>query len=466
MLVQKVAAFIARTGMFAPSARVGVAVSGGADSVCLLRLLSALRSNWNLQLTVLHLNHCLRAEESDADEQFVRDLAASCGLPFRCERADVAREAARTNDNLEQAARRARRRFFRALMTTGTLDCVGLGHTKNDQAETVLFRMLRGAFTTGLSGMRPVTPDGFVRPILDLTRSEVETYLKHHGLTWREDSSNSDRRFARNRIRHDLIPMLEREWNPQLSSLFSSYARMAQDDEIYWNTVVSALEPELLTTGVDGATLADVRKLTPLSDAVLRRLVRRAIERIRGDLREIDYTHVAAMVDIVRQGEGHARIQVPGADILRSCDWIRFAPSAARPATRDYEYTITPPCSVPLPGSVDPIRLELIENSKSASPRDTLEARLDWAAVQSVFSRSAPLCLRNWRPGDSYQPIGAQEQKIKHLFQESRVPLWERRNWPILAAGSRILWSKGFGPAQQFAADSTSRLVLTIYERK
>ena len=136
MLVQKVAAFIARTGMFAPSARVGVAVSGGADSVCLLRLLSALRSNWNLQLTVLHLNHCLRAEESDADEQFVRDLAASCGLPFRCERADVAREAARTNDNLEQAARRARRRFFRALMTTGTLDCVGLGHTKNDQAET------------------------------------------------------------------------------------------------------------------------------------------------------------------------------------------------------------------------------------------------------------------------------------------------------------------------------------------
>jgi tRNA(Ile)-lysidine synthase len=461
MLEQNIAAFISRVQMFSASARVGVAVSGGADSVCLLHILRALRSNWNLRLTVLHLNHSLRGAESDADEQFVRDLASAWELPFIAERADVAAEARAANDNLEQAARTARRRFFHGLIHAGVLDCVALGHTRNDQAETVLFRLLRGAFTTGLSGMRPVTRDGFVRPLLEVTRSEVETWLKQHGVSWREDSSNRDCRFARNRIRRDLLPMLESQWNPQIAQMLASYARMAQDDDSYWNEAIAPLEADLLTPTPDGAILSDVSKLTLLPDAVLRRLLRRAIECLRGDLRGIDYTHIATVLDMVRQNSGHARTQLPGLDIVRSFDWIRFFKPA--PADADYQVSVIPPCSISLPGSV--LDLELIENSESRVPRDTLVVGLDWTRVRSVSSQSAPLYLRNWRPGDSYQPNGVQHaRKLKDLFQDSRIPLWERRNWPVLVAGDRILWSKRFGPAQEFAENISSSVILTICE--
>src|SRR6516165_11630394 len=217
--------------MFEAGQKVGVAVSGGADSVCLLHALRELAPRWDLRLHVLHVNHRLRGAESDEDAQFVRDQAAQFGLPFTIHEADLDM----TPDNLEQAAREIRMAFFNEKIARGAVARVATGHTRSDQAETVLFRFLRGAGTAGLSGIRPVTSEGIVRPLLAISREEIEAWMRERHIPWREDSTNASPTFARNRIRHKLLPLLARDWNPQIEETLARTAEWAQAEEAYWD---------------------------------------------------------------------------------------------------------------------------------------------------------------------------------------------------------------------------------------
>ncbi len=265
-----------------------MAVSGGADSVCLLHMM--VECFPALELSVLHLNHLTRGAESDADAAFVRDLAARLGLPFIYREQRIP-----ADENFEQAARRARHTFFVDCLKT--LDRVATGHTRSDQAETVLFRFLRGSGTAGLSGILPMTAEGIVRPLLHLTREQVERWLGDRGLTWREDSTNRDLKFARNRIRHELLPALARDWNPALTDALARTAAIAQDEEAYWAGIVSPLAAERLRLRPP-AVLFRADALTSLPRAVARRLARRALEMAKGDLRAIDLSHVDALLQL------------------------------------------------------------------------------------------------------------------------------------------------------------------------
>ena len=260
-LLQRVIHTIDRYRMFTAGQKVGVAVSGGADSVCLLHVLLELAPERCLRLAVLHLNHRLRGGESDQDAEFVRRLSEQLGLPFHLREADLAgcaegrgkpgcfretRETPRRSqylhpDNLEQAARHARLAFFREMTESLTVDSVAVGHTRSDQAETVLFRFLRGSGTAGLAGVRPVTSDGVVRPLLAVGRDEVEQFLRDRGIAWREDSSNASPQFARNRIRHDLLPQLASQWNPGIREILANTADWAQAEEAYWAAEIDRL---------------------------------------------------------------------------------------------------------------------------------------------------------------------------------------------------------------------------------
>ncbi len=233
-VIRRVADFISRYNMFVPGQALGVAVSGGADSVCLLHVLAELAPRWALRLTVLHMNHQLRGEASASDEEFVRQLARSLGLAAHVASIDVAARRAATGDNLEQAARRARREFFLAAIRSGRVDRVATGHTRTDQAETVLLRLFRGAGVEGLAAMRPVTPDGMVRPLLAVSRADAEQFLRERGIAWREDATNRDLRYARNRVRHQSMPVLAREFNPRLEEALARTAELAGEEEDYW----------------------------------------------------------------------------------------------------------------------------------------------------------------------------------------------------------------------------------------
>jgi tRNA(Ile)-lysidine synthase len=437
--------------MFDSGNRVGVAVSGGADSVFLLHALIELAPRWDLKLHVLHLDHRLRGEESRGDAGFVRELAARLGLPVHVAESDVGRLREVSGENLEQAARHARQIFYREFLQQDKLDRVATGHTRSDQAETVLFRFLRGSGTAGLSGIRPVSSDKLVRPLIDLERADVERYLRDKAIAWREDSSNASRDFARNRIRHDLLPALIRDWNPALVENLAHTAQWAQDEEAYWNGEMDRLVAALVTLRPPAVLLRthDLRALPP---AVARRLVRRAVELAKGDLRGLNFQHVERILEMAAAPEGHDRMQGPGLDAYRSFDWIRLSPPGIDGlAGRNFRMPVSAPGRFVLPDNSSTLELDLVsDNSIGGLDGERLRGNLE---------------LRNWRPGDQYRPVGrASEDKIKTLFQEARIPLWERRNWPVLVIEDNIVWARRFGPAVPYAATSASRSVVKVSE--
>ena len=260
------------------------------------------RPGWGWRLSVLHLDHGLRGEESREDARFVAALAARLGLPFHAAAVDVRALAA--TDNLEQAARAARYGFFRGFLESGQLDRIALGHTRSDQAETVLYRFLRGSGTAGLAGIRPVMAEGIVRPLIEIDRADVEAWLRARDIDWREDSTNASLAFDRNRIRHELLPALAREWNPAIAGTLANMADWAREEEAYWEIELAGLAAELLSIRPP-AVLMRAASLNALRPAVARRLVRRAIELAKGDLRGIDFEHVRAIVAFggVRRGQ-------------------------------------------------------------------------------------------------------------------------------------------------------------------
>ncbi len=444
--------------MFAPGQHVGVAVSGGADSVCLLLVLRELAPRLGLELVILHLNHQLRGGDSDADERYVEELAANFSLQVLSARADVLKIASESGDNLEQAARRVRRAFFLDFLGRRVVDRVALGHTRSDQAETVVFRFLRGAGTAGLAGMQPVTPEGLVRPLIDIDRGEVEQFLRDRGVPWREDASNRDPRFARNRIRHDLLPRLVQE-NPALAATLARLAAVAADEERYWEAEIGRVVEGRLVLRPP-AVLFRVDWIGSLAPAVARRVIRRAIQAAKGDLRSIGMEHVERILELAGSQAGSARLQAPGLDVFRSFDWVRLAPPGTDSLEgRDYELPAPAPGRVELPHGRSSLSLERFEASGAGSAYNKSGTELDWGRISGV------LRVRNWRPGDRYRPVGhACETKIKLLFQDARIPLWERRGWPVLTCGHVIVWAAKFGAAAECAVTGETRSVLRVRE--
>jgi tRNA(Ile)-lysidine synthase len=449
-LIERVAELIHRQRMFEHGCRAGVAVSGGADSVCLLEVLRELAPRWRLTLSILHLDHRLRGEESRADADFVRRMAADFGLAFHFRELDVADLARSTGDNLEQAARRARHEFFLELLRSGALDRVATGHTRSDQAETVIFRLLRGSGIAGLAGIWPATEEGVVRPLLGVSRQETREHLRRRGIPWREDSSNRNLALARNRIRQELLPQLARDWNPAIEESLAHLATLAQDEERHAREQIRKLTPEHLIVTPD-AVLIRTDALSAMPTALARRLLRRAIELARGQLRRINFNHLEGMLHLALKGEGCGALTLPG--------------SAS--AADGYRVALPVPGSVQVPGSSSTILLELSENEASSSTRGRPAAsgynesgsHLDWERI------SGPLELRSARPGDQYQPADeAVRRKLKVLFQRSRVPRWDRCGWPIIAAGDEIVWARRFGAAAGYAASDDTRLILRIRE--
>jgi tRNA(Ile)-lysidine synthase len=434
--------------------RLGVAVSGGADSVFLLCALFEL----GYTAAVLHVNHKLRDKASDADEEFVRDLAVRRQVPFCALAAPVAA------GNLEQEARRARYRFFSECRIKYGLDAIATGHTLDDQAETVLLRFLRGSGTQGLSGIRPVTPEGIIRPLLALRRSDIREWLQSSGIPWREDATNLSPDFDRNRARLETMPQLERDYNPSLARTLAATAEWALEEEAYWADEMARLAPGTLRVKPETVFFQNGPMLA-LPIAVQRRLLRQAVAAARGSLRGIDFAHIEAIRAMLSTEAGSGRLQLPGLEAYRSFDQFRLGPPGfdAR-LPRNFQLQLQLPGRTTLPDYALTIDTELVNGFDVYNKqRDLLD--LDRCRV--------PLWLRNWRPGDSYCRQGEPgAQKIKQLFQEFRVPLWERRTWPVIVSGnpqdetseSLVVWTRRFGTAEQFAATEGSSRVLKIRE--
>jgi tRNA(Ile)-lysidine synthase len=449
-LRQSVLAYIRKRELLRAGDRIGVAVSGGADSVALLRLLLELRLEIGFILSVVHFNHKLRGVESDEDERFVAQLAQRHELGLHTESGEVAAYATEKHRSLETAAREMRYQYFRRLLREGTLNRIATGHTLDDQAETVLLKIVRGAGSRGLAGVHPrlsvpsspFPEPSIIRPLLGTRRRELEPYLLDLGQSWREDRSNRDLRHMRNRVRHGILPRLERYLNPAVREALAETAEISRAEEEYWEREVSRALPLVWGEGLRLSVLTDL----PL--ALRRRLVRAAGESLGFRL---DFRHVEEILALSAKGDGTSTVLPHGWVVSRTKGELRFESDAE--TAKDYEYCLSVPGSVEVRETQS--RFEAVSVPGNAAegynPGDLLDATL----------LAAELKVRNWRPGDRFWPAHTKAaKKIKELLQERQVTGPERKLWPVVVSGTDVVWVRGFPAPTRLQMGSTKAILI------
>ena len=451
--------------------RLAVGLSGGADSVALLRALAARRQELGLALHAAHLHHGLRGAEADGDLEFCRELAAKLEIPFHEARVDTAQEAradAKTGkpaETIEEAARRLRYSWFQQLLSKSLLHAVATAHTLDDQAETVLAKFLRGAWTEGLAGISPrlESPEGrIVRPLLGVTHAEIEAYLNALGQPWREDSTNRHLTFKRNRIRHELLPLLE-GWNPRLRQHLAQMAELAHDEEAWWQAELARLAAQLILPGRpargggreagegSGAGLAiEVGRLAALAPAVQRRLVRHAAQQFGAAL---DFAATEAVRSLALDGRAGQRLALPqGLCAERTARELRLSVAPEPAANGKGAGAQGPQYTVAIPGTIDApefgVRLRIAISNHGApekeheAPENGHEAPENGPAGGDGLPQTAT--LRNWKPGDRVRlRYSSGLRKVKEVLERLHVTGTERALWPVLEAGGRVIWMKG-----------------------
>jgi len=430
---------------------LGVAVSGGADSVALLRALAKLRGELGIVVSAIHFNHTLRGDESEADYAFVKELASQHGLELHDARGDVGGRAREHFLSIEAAAREARYEYFWSLINSGCLDKIATAHTLDDQAETVLLRLIRGTGTRGLGGIHPeltgpalnqTSRGSIIRPLLHTRRCEIERYLVGLGQPWREDSSNRDLHHTRNRVRQSLIPLLEREFNPEIIERLADFAEIAQAEEDYWDESVRQIL-------VDKQLRISSLQAFPL--AVRRRLVRAAAPSgLQLGFREVEsILQVAAGTD----DDPKSCNLSAGWAARSSGNAITFVPPQAQPQAESkpaggQDGSIPGVLRLPVPGRVsDPSTSRCFEARRVvlADPA----AGYNPEHLYAPHSLPSELAVRTWRFGDRFWPAHTKApKKLKELFQVKKIAGELRSAWPLMVAAredeEEIVWVQGF----------------------
>lgn len=432
------------TSLLRPGLRLAVALSGGADSVALLRTLADRNHEQGRELGLVlhaaHLHHGLRAEEADADLAFCQSLAAELNIPIHHTRVDTAAEAKAHSETIEEAARRLRYSWFRQLMSEIPLHAMVTAHTLDDQAETVLAKFLRGAWTEGLSGIHPILefPEGRVlRPLLSTTRAEIEAYLHSIQQPWREDSTNRHLTFTRNRIRHELLPLLE-TWNPRFREHMAQMATLARDEEAWWDAEVARIAPQLILPGRpvrgggrasgDGLAL-DITRLADLVPALQRRLLRHAAQQLGA---APDFAATESLRTLALTGRAGQKLELAhGLHAERTHRELRLTAGASSPAASN-STKVAPAYTVAIPG-------------EAAAPAYGVHLRIEVPATTAQTS-SAPTTalLRPWKPGDRVRlRHSSTPRKVKEVLERMKVTGTDRVTWPVLECAGRIVWMRG-----------------------
>ena len=482
MLVKKVYRSLQRFEMIRSGERVLVAVSGGPDSVALTHALVELAAAEEFELRLAHLNHQLR-EDGDADEAFCAELAERLDLPFSSHRIDVAGEAQRNGYSLEEQARISRYRFLSETAERWQCARIAVGHTRDDQAETFLLRLLRGSGTTGLAAIRPVTSmptsfsasskAGLVRPMLQVTRSEVLAFLDAKEIAYRLDRTNLDPSIPRNRVRHETLPFLARHHNPNVTDTLARTAELLQDDEDWMEqearrTLASLIED----SGRHGNRIRlSVKALERLHPALRRRVVRGAVLSVRGELRAVTCRHIEDVLGLISPGRSGRRLCLPGLDCGRSFDAIWFQPAAPRHPTakgyNSYEYALTVPGELQIPEAGGAIRV-VEANATSLPPAAGKTVKIALGEVNGPLDRLETLSVRSPVPGDRFRPLGAPGSKsIARYLMERQVDRDRRRFIPLVVRGDRrsdqeILWVVGHGVSETSRVNRGARRVLQL----
>ena len=456
--------------LFVPGQHLLVAVSGGPDSIALLSLLHRLAQSWRLTLTAIHCNYRLRGAESDGDESFVREFCQERQLSLVIHRPTLVKR--RQRSSLQARARDARYDFMRQLAHEVGAVRIAVGHTANDQAETVLMWMLRGAGMAGLAGMPYRREDGIIRPLLASTREEVLTYLGHEGLTYRCDSSNEKPLYYRNRIRKDLLPVITR-LAPAAIRVLQRQADVVREDERYLEQVTRDLVQALVSSDSEGVQRVNLQAFMELPVALQRRLVRTILRIYDEEGRASSLQVVESVRHVLLQGKTGVRLSLTQALVILDQGSVQFRPLAgADNGAVGAGHGKGESLLLSVPSTVYWARTNQQIHVQRMAHHDAEQEDEGSSVQRALFDAdrcSEPLLVRSWQAGDRFFPRGmkGKSQKLQDFFTDRKIARCRREEIPLLVAPEGILWVVGMRQDERFAVrrGTTHCLVVSVSHR-
>ncbi|MCC6545008.1 MAG: tRNA lysidine(34) synthetase TilS [Nitrospirae bacterium] len=467
-LIKKVRETIKHFKMLEYGDNVLVAVSSGPDSVCLLHVLKELQDENNLSLNIAHLNHGFRGEEAEDDARFVQDMGDSLGIPVIAEYSDIPAYARAERISKQEAAREVRYRFLSSASDKTGADRIALGHTADDQAETFLMRLLRGSGSHGLSGIPPVR-GMIIRPLIGVLRKEISEYLSSYNIRCRIDSSNLSPVYLRNKIRLELIPYLAKEYNPNIMNTIIRSLNVLRDEDIFLENYVKTMFRDVVKNQADGIIQFDVKRFNACEKPVKRRLVRCAVEFLKGSEGiALSFQHVEEALSLLyhnRSGE----INLPAGVVAeRRGDLFSIYLQSSVISTPQYALTVR------IPGDtiVHEAGIKINTTIRSSlfpkrGTQDKAETGRD-TAYFDINKFTEPLIVRNRREGDFFCPqgMGGKRKKIKEYFIDLKISRKDKERIPILTSPEGIMWVAGYRMDERFGVTQATEKVLEVRAEK
>lgn len=422
--------------------KVVIGVSGGPDSITLLYLLKMLQSEFDLILHVAHFNHMFRGQEADEEAEFVREVAARLGLPCTVKAQDVPRFVAENNLSPQEGARILRYRFFYDLAAQLKASKIALGHHADDQAETVLLHLFRGSGTAGLAGMSPKRGK-VIRPLLGITRQQIEDYCREQGLPTRTDPSNFKSIYTRNKIRLELLPLLKKDYNPNVVENLNRTAEILRVENEFLEKIT---EEVFLRIGRSTACEVVLEKsgFGELHPALQRRLIRFSFKRLAGEEKSLNYSYVRAAQTYLSTERGGKKLGLPEGIVLKTGkETIIFSKPQVVPDSPGYKITLDLPGTARLPGGL----VLTAEEVEPAFARQNYRQAKNWEAYLDLGRIKLPLTVRPRKPGDIFRPLGlgGSKKKLKDFLIDLKVPQAGRNLVPVVTdATGQIIWVGGY----------------------
>ena len=428
--------------MLSPGDVIVAGVSGGSDSMALLFALCDLREFYpDIDVIVSHVNHGLRGAESDEDAEYVRKAAGRLNFSFECVRVDTEGFRKKRGLSLEDAARELRYDFFNDILAKRSAQRIATAHTLNDQAETVIMRLMRGSGSQGLAGIRP-SVGNVIRPLINVTKLEAREYLRSKGVSWREDSTNSSNEFLRNRIRNELIPLLE-SYNPAIEQVLSRVAAVCAAEADFISAEAERKFNKLARV-LGGGVLGDTEKLLREPPAIRFSVMRKSILAVKGDLNSISAKHLFSIDEVVRSGESSAEVNLPGGVVFHTGYGVFFF-------THEDELREFPPTEIKNHGT------HKVSRDLEVTVELTDDSSLWGAPDVGYFSPEKvgfPIALRSFSEGDRFVPLGMRgAKKLKDFFIDEKIPRFLRKKVPVFEGRDGIIWVGGLRTDNRFKAD-------------
>lgn len=436
--------------MLSPCETVVVGVSGGADSVGLLYVLAELEE-YNLKPIVSHLNHGIRPEEGNRDAEFVMGIAKRLNLPFELKEVNTPEFKKKSNLSLEEAARILRYEFFKEVLHKYRAQRIATAHTLDDQAETVLMRLIRGSGALGLSGIPPVSEGYIIRPFIETPRSEIEEYLRAKGIKWVEDSTNRARDFLRNRIRHELITELQR-YNPRINEALSRTAGILRVEEDFIRRGAKNWLEYMFGSAGEGELVGNISRYELIPEALRPAFLRMAIERLKGDLRKISFGHIDSIDELLLSETPSGEISLPDG-IVMAKGYDLFLITRRSELKCEFSHTILSTGKWSFPEFECEVEIADVESLSSDN----------FAGMFDVDSVKLPITVRNFHPGDRFFPLGMKTpKKLKRFFIDEKTPRFLRSRIPIFFSGGEIMWIGGMRIDERFKLKGIKAVKITL----